>query len=189
MQQLFHEDGLNIMLVTTKLVLSEVSTKVAARPIKKSCSCFSATCCCRCLLSIPSPAWFQTEQLSRIWLNSNSKLAQMRPILSPNFLYYTIISYAPKKVEWGLCVKFLCGVLYQSLPRPGASAGIVPEGYLMMIFRNSAISLYIKNTVHITYPHFLLLDFTFGKNFHKLVYPVYMDLFPFPYRSALVSCE
>ena len=35
MQQLFYKDGLNIMLVTMKLVLSEVSTKVAARPIKK----------------------------------------------------------------------------------------------------------------------------------------------------------
>ena len=35
MQQLFVKDGLNTMLVTTKLVLSEVSTKVAARPIKK----------------------------------------------------------------------------------------------------------------------------------------------------------
>ena len=75
MQQLFVKDGLNTMLVTTKLVLSEVSTKVAAQPIKKSCSCFSATCCYRCLLSIPLPAWFQTEQLSRILLNSNLKLA------------------------------------------------------------------------------------------------------------------
>ena len=35
MQQLFHEDGLNIMLVTKKLVLSEVSTKVAATNKKK----------------------------------------------------------------------------------------------------------------------------------------------------------
>ena len=86
MQQLFNKDGLSMMLVTKKLVLSEVSTKVAARPIKKSCSCFSATCCCRCLLSIPSPVWFQTEQLSIIWLNSNPKLAQMHPILSPNCL-------------------------------------------------------------------------------------------------------
>ena len=34
-QQLFNKDGLSIMLVTKKLVLSEVSTKVAARPIKK----------------------------------------------------------------------------------------------------------------------------------------------------------
>ena len=141
MQQLFLKDGLNIMLVTTKLVLSEVSTKVAAQPIKKSCSCFSATCCCRCLLSIPSPAWFQTEQLSRIWPNSNSKLAQMRPILSPNFLYYMYnhLLCSQKGGIGPIRVKFLCGVLYQSLPRPGASAGIVPEGYLMMIFRNSAI--------------------------------------------------
>ena len=34
MQQFFHKDGLNLMLVTKKLVLSEVSTEVAARPIK-----------------------------------------------------------------------------------------------------------------------------------------------------------
>ena len=40
MQQLFLKDGLNTMLVTTKLVLSEVSTKVAARPIKKVAAAF-----------------------------------------------------------------------------------------------------------------------------------------------------
>ena len=74
----------------------------------------------------------------------------------------------------GPMCKILMWRFVSKSPAAWASAGIVPEGYLMMIFRNSAISLYIKNTVHITYPHFLLLDFTFGENFHKHVYILFM---------------
>ena len=70
------------MLVTKKLVLSEVSTKVAARPIKKKLQLLFRDLLLPLSALNSLASLVQTEQLSRTWLNSNPNLAQIHPILT-----------------------------------------------------------------------------------------------------------
>ena len=87
MQQFFHKDGLNLMLVTKKLVLSEVSTKVAALPIKKVAAAFprpaAAAVCSQfpCQLGSDRTAFQNLAQLKPQFGSNTSHID-----LSPNCL-------------------------------------------------------------------------------------------------------